>query len=124
MNCACCIAQTSPVTTVEKRGIIIGNIINGTNSKVINGASISLIQMGNDSSKLFTTSEKDGSFIFDKLPFGYYSITFSSVGFSKLQIDSIYLREERYDVDLNDVKLTIKATNLNEVVVFVEKPLI
>ena len=124
MNCACCIAQTSPVTTVEKRGIIIGNIINGTNSKVINGASISLIQMGNDSSKLFTTSEKDGSFIFDKLPFGYYSITFSSVGFSKLQMDSIYLREERYDVDLNDVKLTIKATNLNEVVVFVEKPLI
>ena len=124
MNCACCIAQTSPVTTVEKRGIIIGNIINGTNSKVINGASISLIQMGNDSNKLFTTSEKDGSFIFDKLPFGYYSITFSSVGFSKLQIDSIYLREERYDVDLNDVKLTIKATNLNEVVVFVEKPLI
>ncbi len=107
-----------------KQGIVIGNIINAENSKSIVGASISLIKMGVDTSKFFTTSEKDGSFIFDKLEFGYYRLKVSFVGFGNAQIDSIYLREERFDFDLNDIKLSSKANTLNEVIVFAEKPLI
>ena len=50
-------------------------------------------------------------------------ITF--VGFKPLIIDSIYVREERFDFSLNDLILKLNVTaELDEVVVYAEKPLI
>jgi hypothetical protein len=46
------------------------------------------------------------------------------VGFADLQIDSIYLREERYDFNLGDLKLNISGAASSEVIVYAEKPLI
>ncbi len=46
------------------------------------------------------------------------------VGFAETQIDSIFLRPERYDFNLGDIKLNDAASALNEVIVYAEKPLI
>ena len=58
------------------------------------------------------------------MPYGYYSLQFSAIGFASLKLDSIYIRTQRFDFDLNDIKLGKKTTELEEVIIFVEKPLI
>ena len=107
----------------DRPGIIIGNILDGESAKPVIAASVQLTHA--DSALTRTAiSAKDGAFLFESLPFGYYSLQVSAVGYTTLKLDSIYLRAERFDFDLNDVKLRKKTTQLEEVVIFVEKPLI
>ena len=70
------------------------------------------------------TINKNGSFEFNKLPLGFYTLRISSMGFVLTQLDSIYLREERYDFNLGDIKLKPTSDlSLSEVIVYAEKPL-
>lgn len=105
-------------------GIVIGSILDADNSKAIAGANVRIVLLSDSSVQRNQLSLKDGEFIFDKLPFGYYRLQVSAVGYANLFLDSIYLRQERFDFDLNDIKLNKKSALLNEVVVYAEKPLI
>jgi outer membrane receptor protein involved in Fe transport len=120
-------AQNNPDSTRTKNdhpGIIIGNILDGDNSKAIQSASIVLQRISDSTYSKTTISEKDGAFIFDQLPFGYYRLQITATGYSSLKLDSIYIRAERFDFDLNDLKLSTKTTQLNEVIIYVEKPMV
>ena len=105
-------------------GIIIGNVLDTDNNKAIPGATVALISMADSGFKQYVLTIKDGAFLFDMLPFGYYRLQLSSSGYAGLTIDSIHLRAERFDFDLNDIKLGKKATLMNEVIIYAEKPLI
>ena len=105
-------------------GIVIGSILDADNSKAIAGANVRIVLLSDSSVQRNQLSLKDGEFIFDKLPFGYYRLQVSAVGYANLFLDSIYLRQERFDFDLNDIKLNKRSALLNEVVVYAEKPLI
>jgi len=105
-------------------GMVIGSILDADNSKAIPGASIKIVRLSDSAVERNQLSLKDGEFIFDKLPFGYYRLQVNAVGYANLVIDSIHLREERFDFDLNDIKLSKKSALLNEVIVYAEKPLI
>ncbi|MEP6674053.1 MAG: outer membrane beta-barrel protein [Ferruginibacter sp.] len=123
LSVLCSTAQDSLKKTVNP-GIIIGSLLDADNSKAIDNATISLVKF---SDSIFTTTAltaKDGSFSFENLPFGYYKIKVSVIGYNSLSLDSIYLRAERFDFDLNDVKLHKKTTQMDEVIVYAEKPLI
>ena len=117
-------ATTTAQSTKSLQGLIIGNVLDADNSKAIPGASIVLINIADTGYKRYALTVKDGAFIFDALPFGYYRLQFSSTGYAGLTIDSIHLRADRFDFDLNDIKLGRKTTLLNEVIVYAEKPLI
>ncbi|MBL0144427.1 MAG: outer membrane beta-barrel protein [Chitinophagaceae bacterium] len=117
-------AKAQKDSVPSTKGIIIGTLLNADNSKAIVGASVMLVPIGKDTNSITTLSVKDGSFMFDKLNYGYYRLSISTIGFTTLQIDSIYIREDRYDFDLNDIKLKIKTNTLTEVTVYAEKPLI
>ncbi len=113
-------AQIKPANT----GIIIGSVLDGDNGKAIASATVSLSKI---SDSIFTKSfvtVKDGAFIFEQLPFGYYKLQLSIVGYNSLRLDSIHIREERFDFDLNDIKLHKKSAELEEVIIYAEKPLI
>lgn len=70
-------------------------------------------------------TDKDGSFSFQQIPFGYYRLRLSYVGLQRLVIDSIYLRAERPEFSINDLQMKPRQSdNLGEVIVFAEKPLI
>ncbi|MBK7377102.1 MAG: TonB-dependent receptor [Chitinophagaceae bacterium] len=105
-------------------GIVIGNILDADNSKAIAGASIRIILLSDSSVQRSQPSGKDGDFLFDKLPFGYYRLQVSATGYANLSLDSINIRQERFDFDLNDIRLNKKTSTLDEVVVYAEKPLI
>ncbi|MGE5108205.1 MAG: outer membrane beta-barrel protein, partial [Sphingobacteriales bacterium] len=59
-----------------------------------------------------------------QIAFGWYRIRITAIGYSALTIDSIHIRAERFDFNLNDILLKNKSVELDEVVVYAEKPLI
>lgn len=94
------------------------------NSKAINGATVTLSRISDSPLVFSAITMKDGSFLLEHLPFGYYRLQASFIGFANLKLDSIYLRADRFDFDLNEIKLHKKTTDLEEVIVYQEKPLI
>ena len=120
----CSPAALTAQNTKPDPGIVIGNILDADNSKAIAGASIRIILLSDSSVQRSQPSGKDGDFLFDKLPFGYYRLQVSATGYANLSLDSINIRQERFDFDLNDIRLNKKTSTLDEVVVYAEKPLI
>lgn len=105
-------------------GIIIGFVLDGANSHAVSGATVSLTLAGDTGRSRNAVTVKDGSFLFEHLAFGYYRLKISMTGFNTLTIDSIHLRAERFDFDLNEIKLSKAEKTMEEVVVYAEKPLI
>jgi hypothetical protein len=110
--------------TDSLQGIIIGTLLDADNSKAVAAANLSLHNLTNTFYKKNAISMPNGEFIFDNLPFGYYRLNITAVGYRPLTIDSIYLRAERFDFDLNDIKFNKNSTIMNEVIIYAEKPLI
>lgn len=94
-------------------------------SKALPGATVEMINLEDTLSKRITLTDADGAFSFENVRFGYYRLHIMFVGLQPLSIDSIYFRQERADFNLSDLVLKALTTeNLNEVIVFAEKPLI
>ncbi|MDB5191342.1 MAG: TonB-dependent receptor [Segetibacter sp.] len=105
-------------------GLIIGNVLDAESGKAVGDATVKATRITDTTFSRMQVTDKDGNFEFDKLPFDYFRITVSSVGFAALVMDSIYLRAERFDFNLGDMKISRKSENLQEVIVYAEKPLI
>jgi ferric enterobactin receptor len=105
-------------------GIITGNVLEAETGKAVADATITINNINDSTFKRNDITDKNGSFEMDKLPLGYYRLTVSTMGFSSMVLDSIYLRAERYDFNLGDLKLKRNSAQLTEVVVYAEKPLI
>ncbi len=117
-------AQQSAIPDKTKFGIIIGNLVEATKGKSIPLARIDLYKTSTDSLLYSTITDKNGAFEFNHLGFGYFTLRARAMGFANTQIDSIYLRADRYDFNIGDVKLKEESNVLNEVIVYSEKPLI
>lgn len=115
------------VTTVaftQNSGIITGTVLSKESGKPLPGATVSLIYLSDTAKKLQTVTLKPGVFLFENLPFGYCRLTVKYVGYLTIVLDSIHLRAERFDFDLNEIGLAKSEKELEEVIVFAEKPLI
>ena len=118
------LSQTQQQKQKKMLGIIMGNVLESKTGKAVPFASVSVQIMGDTAKTANTITDKNGSFEFQQLPLGYFRLTVSAMGFATLNMDSIYLREERYDFNLGDVKLSEVANSLGEVIIYSEKPLI
>ena len=107
----------------KSSGLIAGNVLDSVSQRAIAGASVQLALIG--SGKTFTKStDKNGEFSFLDISFGYYSLSISFIDYAPLRIDSINVRAERSDFNLSDIRISARATELETVVVYAEKPLI
>ncbi len=105
-------------------GIIAGNVMDDK-KKALEGATIDLISFKDSLDRQTIRSGKDGDFSFSNIPLGLYKLRISYVGMQTLTLDSINFRTERSDFNLTDITLKPKSTeNLDEVIVYAEKPLI
>jgi hypothetical protein len=95
-------------------------------NKALQGATVQLISFADSLPKKTAQTDKNGGFTLTNIPFGYYKLQFSFVGFQSLILDSIWFRKERFDFNLNDIILKSKTSseNLGEVIVYAEKPLV
>ena len=117
-------SQKDSAKQIANSGIIIGSILDADNTKAISATTVILTKLFDSGFSKTVVTVKDGSFLFEQLPFGYYRLQVSSIGYNNLKLDSIYIRAERFDFDLNEIKLHKKTTDMEEVVVYAEKPLI
>ena len=108
----------------KKDGVIIGTVIDTSSQKTVMGATVAAIFMADTTKQSFFLTDKNGGFALTNLPFGYYRVRISAVGYRPLNIDSIHLRNDRADFNLNDIPLSNQSLELAEVIIFVEKPLI
>ena len=105
-------------------GILSGNVLDDKGKATV-GASVELIALKDSSQNHIRLSDNDGEFNFENLAFGYYRLRINFVGMQTMNIDSIHFRTERFDFKLSDIKLKPKSSeNLNEVIIYAEKPLI
>lgn len=105
-------------------GMVIGSVLDTSSQRAIAGATVSIIPY-KDSTKLSVfLTDKNGAFTFSNLEFGYYRLTITAVGFRSKIIDSIHLRSERSDFNLNDIGMGNQSVELSEIVIYIEKPLI
>jgi ferric enterobactin receptor len=116
-------SQQTPASKSDL-GLMIGNILDAENASSISAATVKLSKTSDTLFSRMQVTSKDGSFEFDKLSFGLYRLTITSIGFNATTLDSIHVRAERYDFNLGDIKLSKVSAQLEEVVVYAEKPLI
>jgi len=105
-------------------GILSGNVTD-ERKKALEGATSELILLADSLKNQSVLTDKEGSFSFQDIAFGYYRLRITYVGLTPLIIDSIYFRAERSDFNLSDLILKPKnSENLGEIIVYAEKPLI
>ncbi len=127
--CCCLLLVTLSASGQDKQsksapGLITGNVID-TLQKAVADASVSLRPFNDLLPTRNTRTDQNGNFEFERLPFGYYKLSISYIGFRPLTLDSIWIRAERYDFNMSDLTLKPNTdTALEEVVVYAEKPLI
>ena len=110
----------------------ISSALNSTASSALNKAPNAVSNKMTDTTSSSATndfgktvsSDKRGSFIFDKVPFGIYRLKITNISFANLTIDSIGCRPEKDEVVLNDIQVKDSVSTLNEVVVYADKKLI
>ena len=78
-------------------GIIIGNVLD-EKKKALESATVQLSGLKDSQQRKTVLTDKDGAFQISNIPFGYYNLKISYVGFNTLTIDSIYFSEEVKDI--------------------------
>jgi ferric enterobactin receptor len=105
-------------------GYVTGNVMDEKNNAVA-GATVTFQSIADTPGSRTSITDKNGNFSFTNLTFGYYRLKITYISYQPLSIDSIYLRAERYDFNLNDIILKPNTSDqLEQIVVYAEKPLI
>jgi len=105
-------------------GGISGTIQDAKNGKPVLGATVILNTKSKTINNKIITSDKNGEFLFEKIPFDYYQIEIKAIGFAIFSIDSILLRAEKDEIYFSEIQLKDSSTTLREVIVYSEKKLI
>ncbi len=117
-------AQVAPTKAKNEFGLVIGNTVEAATGKAVAFATVVLERMEDSTQRVFQAADKNGSFEFEKLPFALYRLKVTASGFANVVLDSINVRAERYDFNLGDIKMKAASSELGEVVIYSEKPLI
>jgi outer membrane receptor protein involved in Fe transport len=107
------------------QGLVIGNVLD-EKKKALEGATVRLSGMQDSMYRSSTITDKNGSFSITDIPFGLYRLSFTSVGYQPVTLDSLHFRAERFDFNLNDIILNPKssADTMSMVIIYAEKPLV
>lgn len=109
---------------VAQQGTLSGNVLDERN-KALENATLQLTPFADSAGKLTASADKNGSFAFFNLPFGYYKLRVTYVGLQPIVLDSLFFRAERFDFHLGDLTLKPKSeSDLDEIIIYAEKPLI
>lgn len=105
-------------------GVISGSVIADATGKQVVGATVKGINISiTGHPEANTVTDEDGGFTLNNLVAGYYRLSITAINFTALDIDSIYLRKERMDFNLDDIRLAVAGKELSTVVIYAEKPL-
>ncbi len=114
----------SSFSQTADQGAITGDVMD-ENKKAMEGVTVILTSLNDSSKRRSVITDKNGNFLIEKIAFGYFRLRLSSVGMQNLSLDSINIRLDRFDFNLNDIVMKSNTNQqLDEVIVYAEKPLI
>jgi outer membrane receptor protein involved in Fe transport len=105
-------------------GIIKGKVIEATSNTPVEYATVTLYNAKDSSMIAGVITNADGSFEFKKLDAGEYNIIVKFMGFRKVFIAGVVISDMKTVTDVGTVSLKAEATNLNEVEVVGQAPLV
>ncbi|MBM3439981.1 MAG: TonB-dependent receptor, partial [Bacteroidetes bacterium] len=114
------------VASAQQRsiGIIAGQVLDSAGSKAVEGATVRLQFVSDTGRSTTIQTDRFGNFLLKEISFGVYRIEITASGFQSRRIDSIHIRDERADFNLGDILLGRKITDVAEVIIYAEKPMI
>ena len=118
-------AMTISMSSIAQTGgKVSGSIKDGGNQKVIDAASVSLLQARDSVLVKVAVTDKAGNFSFENLKEGNYLILATSTGHTKTYSSSFILSADKLTADVGVLQLVPAEKSLKEVVVSSKKPLI
>jgi outer membrane receptor protein involved in Fe transport len=114
----------SPAEPELKSGVIKGKVIEGTNNAPVEYATVTLFAASDSVMVDGVITDAEGNFEFKKLNIGSYNIIIRFMGFRKVFVAGIILSEDKPVTDVGTVTLKADVTNLQEVEIVGDKPLV
>lgn len=104
---------------------MVSGVVKDERNLLLPGATVNLRSWPDTSFSRMAVTDRTGAFQFDRLSFGTYRVQISYSGMQTLVIDSLHLRADKPVFSWDDLVMRSAAsTNLQEVVIVAEKPLI
>lgn len=118
--------SVASVASAQKAtGILAGSVQAAESLKPVDAATVQLFRMQDTSTAVQALlTDRNGNFQFTAIADGYFRLQISSTGFRTLRIDSLHFRPERSDFNMGDILLQTGALQLQDIVVYAEKPLV
>ncbi|MDI9874925.1 outer membrane beta-barrel family protein [Flectobacillus rivi] len=107
----------------QAQGKITGQITDHK-GKIVEFATITLLQAKDSSLVKGALADANGTFEFEKIKFGSYLIAISQLGYQKFYTPKFSLSSENPSIKLSNLTLVEESKELNEVVVTARKPFI
>lgn len=106
-----------------KNGKVSGKVIDG-NSKIIEAATISLLQAKDSAVAKISVANKEGNFVFEGLANGRYMVSITAVGHLKAFSEVFDINDNQKEVSLKTIELVPSSKTLSTVTIVTRKPLI
>lgn len=106
---------------IEGKGTITATIVMTSSGQPIEGALINIRKSGDSTFSKTISSDKLGSFKFDNLSSGTYSITVNHIGYQEYRSGLLVINTVNFNINLNQIKLSVEAHQLKEVVITSKK---
>lgn len=105
-------------------GSLSGLIIDSKSTKPVEFATVSLHKMKDSSLVTGTITDVTGNFKIQNIPFGFYFLRASFIGYEKTEIRNIKITPEKTSVNIPTINLKLSEGNLTEVVIEAEKAIV
>lgn len=107
----------------QAQGKITGQVTDNK-SKIVEFATITLLQAKDSSLVKGALADANGTFEFEKIKFGSYLVAITQLGYQKFYTPKFSLSSENPSIKLSNLTLVEESKELNEVVVTARKPFI
>ena len=107
-----------------EKGVIRGKVVEEIGALPIPFAIVSVFEAAAEQPLFTTQTDENGFFKFINLKVGTYKVKVSYIGFANLFVNEIIITEKDFDKNIGTLKLSTEQSNLNEVVINAQKPLV
>ena len=109
---------------LPKIGIVKGNVIDADNGEIIEYATIAFYHTRLEKIMAGGITDLHGNFIIENIPIGKYQMKVEFIGYEPFVIDELKITRENFEYLFKNIKISSKATVLNEVNITAERAVI
>ncbi len=107
-----------------EKGIIRGKVVEEVGALPVPFAGVAIYESTVEQALSTTQTDENGYFKFINLKPGTYKVKVSYVGFTNFFVNDIIITEKEFDKNLGSLKLSAESSNLAEVVITAQKPVV